>query len=336
MTTSNGNGRHLSALESIVGDSEPIRALREWIDAVARTTLSVLIEGPTGAGKELVAAALHAASGRRGAFVPCNVCAISDTMFEDAMFGHVRGAFTGAFSDVPGFLAEANGGTVFLDEVSGLPQTMQAKLLRAIETGVFRPVGAKRDTHSEFRLVAATNEPLQVLVDNGLFRPDFAHRVSAVRVTVPPLADRLDDLPLLVRHFLQHSGHGHVRVADDAIEVLRGHAWPGNVRELRHVIESSAIFSNGKLVGETVRMILSRRLQAAGSRIEMEALERRTIIEALERSDWNTETVSRELGMHRATLYRRMRKFGIARVTSPIRTDSQAFARIAANVSESS
>ena len=134
--------------QTIVGQSEPIRRLRAMIETVARTRLAVLIQGPTGAGKELVAAALHSESGRTGAFVPFNVCAISESMFEDALFGHVRGAFTGAHGDVPGFLREAHGGTVFLDEVSGLAPAMQAKLLRAIETGVFRPVGAKRDVHA--------------------------------------------------------------------------------------------------------------------------------------------------------------------------------------------
>src|SRR3712207_954230 len=130
---------------TIIGESTAVRRLRALIEVAAPTRLAVLIQGPTGAGKELVAAALHAASGRRGRFVPFNVCAIGETMFEDALFGHVRGAYTGALSDAPGFLLEADGGTAFLDEVSGLQPVLQAKLLRAIETGEFRPIGAKRD-----------------------------------------------------------------------------------------------------------------------------------------------------------------------------------------------
>jgi DNA-binding NtrC family response regulator len=302
--------------ETIVGDSEPIRRLRAMIEAVGRTGLAVLIQGPTGSGKELVAAAIHAQSGRRGGFVPFNVCAISESMFEDAIFGHVRGAFTGALNDMPGFLLEADRGTVFLDEVSGLAPALQAKLLRAIETGVFRPVGAKRDTRSDFRVVAATNERLERLVESGVFRADFAHRVGAVTVEVPPLLDRLDDIPLLVRHFLERVGSGHVQVGPDAIRALAGHDWPGNVRELKHVIEWAAAFSNGHLAAKTVHSALAQRLQLrSGSHVDADAIERQLLRAALDQHAWNTELAARQIGVHRATLYRRMKRVGLAPLT---------------------
>ena len=156
--------------EVLVGESGVIRRLRATIERIAPARISVLVEGPTGSGKELVAALLHRISGRSGALVAFNVCAIADTMFEDALFGHVRGAYTGAGTDNLGFLREAHAGTLFMDEISGLPNALQPKLLRALETGVFRPIGSSRDTKSDFRLVAASNEPVGHLVDVGRFR----------------------------------------------------------------------------------------------------------------------------------------------------------------------
>ena len=250
-------------------------------------------------------------SGRRGAFVPFNVCAISESMFEDALFGHVRGAFTGATNDMPGFLKESDGGTVFLDEVSGLMPALQAKLLRAIETGVFRPVGAKRDVQSDLRVVTATNERLEGLVDDGRLRGDFAHRIGAVTIAVPSLSERPDDIPVLVRHFLDRIGSGHVRVGDEALQVFASHDWPGNVRELKHVVEWTAAFSNGHLGAETVRAALAQRSSAGSRRMDADALARHGLRLALERSEWNTELVAKQLGVHRATLYRRMKRLGL-------------------------
>src|SRR3954470_19051267 len=195
---------------AIVGDSSAIQQLRALIATVAPTRLPVLVEGPTGSGKELVAAALHQASGRRGRLVAFNVCAIGDALFEDALFGHVRGAFTGAANDSAGFLREADAGTVFLDEISGLPWALQAKLLRAVETGEFRPVGAARDARSDFRVVAATNEHLDDLVECGRFRADLKHRIGGVVISVPTLAERVDDIPDLTRYFARRATGGYV------------------------------------------------------------------------------------------------------------------------------
>jgi DNA-binding NtrC family response regulator len=306
------NGDYRPTMNVMVGDSEPMQRLRAMIETVAPTRLPVLISGPTGAGKELVAAALHAQSGRRGTFVPFNVCAISDTMFEDALFGHVRGAFTGATNDTQGFLREADAGTVFLDEVSGLPPMLQAKLLRAIETGVFRPVGARRDVQSHFRVVAATNERLDRLVGEGRFRADFAHRIGAVTVHVPALVERLDDIPQLVRHFLDAIGSQHVRFGSEAVEALLDHTWPGNVRELKHVVEWSAAFSNGHLSAETLRAAVAQRSSmGSGNQADAEALERIEMRKLLERCGGDPDMVAQHLGVHRATLYRRLKRLGL-------------------------
>jgi DNA-binding NtrC family response regulator len=296
----------------IIGTSAPIRRLRELIERVGHTSLSVLIQGPSGSGKELVAAALHTASGRSGAFVPFNVCAISDAMFEDALFGHVRGAFTGALNDMPGFLREAHGGTVFLDEISGLPLSAQAKLLRAIETGVFRPVGAKRDTQSDFRVVAATNEAMDRLVDGGRFRGDLAHRLAGMVLIVPALVDRLDDLPELTAHFLGRLGVS-TRVDDESLRLLATHDWPGNVRELKHVVECAFAFSEGHFHPESVRAALSqRRSTTAAMSISALSAERLHLQRIMAQYDWDHAAAAEALGIHRATLYRRMRRLGVS------------------------
>jgi DNA-binding NtrC family response regulator len=297
-----------------VGESRPINALRELIARIAPTRLPVLIEGATGTGKELVAALLHQHSQRSGAFVPFNVCAIGETMFEDALFGHVRGAYTGALNESLGFLREANGGTAFFDEISGLPVGLQAKLLRAIETGVFRPIGATRDARSEFRVVAATNERLSGLVERGAFRADLRHRLSGVVLAVPSLADRIDDIPHLARHFARLTvteGTRH-EIDDTAICVLMETAWPGNIRELKQVVETAAVFSHSVIDADAVRRALTHR--SSDGRDPEAPHERRgrgDLVTVLREASWDVERAATQLGMHRATLYRRMKRLGI-------------------------
>jgi sigma-54 dependent transcriptional regulator, flagellar regulatory protein len=298
----------------IIGESAAIRRVRALIARVAPTGIPVLIQGPTGSGKELVAQALHLASGRSGPFVAFNVCAIADSMFEDAVFGHVRGAFTGATSDARGYLAEAHRGTVFLDEISGLPLQAQVKLLRAIETRMFRPVGAREDQRSDFRLVAAANETLDRLVDEGRFRSDLGFRLSGVIIEVPPLRERVEDIPVLVRHFTERMApRSHpVLFTVDAMDALRSHDWPGNVRELRHVIESAATLCGGDVLGREDVASVIRRRRAQPEVIE-DSFSRRRLIEVLEQCGWDANEAARRLGVHRVTVYRRMRRLGISR-----------------------
>ncbi|HKS04923.1 MAG TPA: sigma 54-interacting transcriptional regulator [Gemmatimonadaceae bacterium] len=294
------------SLNAIIGESAAIVALRETIRTIAPSKLSVLIEGPTGSGKELVAAALHAMSGRRGDYVAFNVCAISDSMFDDALFGHVRGAYTGALGDSPGFLREANGGTVFLDEIGVLHPTLQAKLLRALETGSFRPVGAKHDAISEFRVVSATNVSRAELVETGRLRADLGYRLAGALLRVPPLSERVEDIPLLVRSFLTRMG-----VADTidhvVLDLLVAHSWPGNVRELRNVIECAVAL--GGLDTRTVSQLIAQGKD--GTVLTALMARRQELRAALDANAWDPEATARALGVHRATIYRWINECGL-------------------------
>ena len=299
----------------IVGESLPIRDLRALIRRVAPTHLPVLIHGPTGTGKELVAQAIHVASGRSGRFVAFNVCAIPESMFEDTLFGHVRGAFTGATRDAVGYLAEANGGTVFLDEIGALPPTMQVKLLRVIETQEFRAVGASSNRRSDFRVVSATNESLGDRTSGGQFRVDLIYRLSAVRVQVPPLRDRVGDIPILARHFASRfAGRGskHAELSTGALQALQEYDWPGNVRELKSVVETTIALAEHTWIG---RDAIVERLSACnmvgachGARHE----ERDQLLALLREHRDDTAAVAACLGVDRATVYRRMQQLGVA------------------------
>jgi DNA-binding NtrC family response regulator len=297
----------------LIGDSLPMRRLRTLIGRVASSTLPVLIQGETGTGKELVARALHGQSARPGSMVALNVCALADTMFEAAIFGHVRGAFTGALHDAAGYLTEAHRGTLFLDEVSGLSIGNQLKLLRAVETKEFRPVGGRSDQRSDFRLVAASNETMSQLVEAGRFRRDLAHRLSGLRVVVPPLRDRLEDLPLLVEHFASsmiHPSHRDVPVAADAMSVLRAHSWPGNVRELRNVVQAAMALSAGSVQAGDVTALLLPESECSITRAWRPHHDQ-DLLASLDRCAWDVNEVARTLGVHRATIYRRLRRLGM-------------------------
>ncbi|HEX7937997.1 MAG TPA: sigma 54-interacting transcriptional regulator [Gemmatimonadaceae bacterium] len=321
----------------LLGDSAPMRRLRGQIARFAPSLLPVLIHGPTGSGKELVARSLHLQSGRSGAFVAFNVCAVSELMFEDAVFGHVKGAFTGAVAEKAGFLAEANGGTVFFDEIGGLAPASQSKLLRAIETRTFRPVGAGADRISDFRLVAASNEGLDSMVRDGRFRPDLFHRLAGVILDVPPLSARLEDVPALAKNFLSQLRLPMVQsFTASALQVLTEGAWPGNVRELKHTVERAAVLAgSGAIDREHVKESLTTPVADVAFGLSDE---RKVLLRALMESDWNTLRAARLLGVHRATVYRRMRQLGLTsrRMSQAIRADSHMFAGVDAHSRESS
>jgi DNA-binding NtrC family response regulator len=296
----------------LLGSSPSIRKVRALIERVAPTDLPVLIAGPTGAGKELVAKAIHARSGRTGKLVSFNVCAIAESMFEDALFGHIRGAFTGAIGSAPGYLREANSGTAFFDEIGGMAEAAQAKLLRAIETHEFRPVGALADVRSDFRLVAAANEDIWQLEHQGRFRADLAHRLSSFVIRVPPLCERSEDVPILALRFLREiTGDSEAMVSDDASRLLVRHSWPGNVRELRHVVRSAATLSGtGGLRADDIHEVLSW----MGPQIAhppKQTLANRRLLELLEQCTGDVDQVAQHLSVHRATIYRRLKKIGV-------------------------
>jgi DNA-binding NtrC family response regulator len=312
----------------LLGESPAIARVRAIVRQVAPSSLAVLIEGPTGSGKELVARAVHVTSARRGRIVPFNVCAIAEGMFEDALFGHVRGAFTGAVADAPGFLLEADCGTIFFDEISGLPLGSQAKLLRAIETKEFRPVGGRVDRRSEFRVVSATNESLCVAAADRRFREDLLFRLRGVLIEIPALGDRREDIPILARHFLSEtqSSVGHaVALAEDAIELLCARDWPGNVRELRQVLESAAALSTKELItrAELVRCGALRHASPATWLMKRDSFATRRLLQLLEDVEWNIDVAAARLGVHRATVYRRLARIG----ETPRRSETGRIAR---------
>lgn len=296
--------------EFIIGESPTIQRLREEILRLAPSTARVLIHGPTGSGKELVAQALHRASGRPGRLVAVNVCAIPDTMFESTLFGHVRGAFTGATGDAAGLLTEAHRGTLFLDEISSLRTPEQAKLLRAVETGEFRRVGATKDQFSDFRVISATNEDLVRMVEADLFRADLHFRLRGAHLNVPSLARRREDIGPLIRHFVRQFDR-QVMIEDDALEVMAHYHWPGNVRELRQVVETAGLMAAGGIV---TRDLLVRLLGAAFRPVADDSVKdqsRQELKDVLVSCRWDTALAAEILGVHRVTVYRRMHRWGI-------------------------
>lgn len=295
----------------IIGDSPVMRALRARIRQFAPLELPVAILGPTGTGKELVAQALHACSGRRGAFVAANACAITESVFESTVFGHRRGAFTGAIADSAGLLAEAHGGTCFLDEVSGLPLMLQAKLLRAVETGRYRPVGARADAVSSARIVCASNDDLDGLVSAGRFRADLWFRLGAIVVRTPPLAARLQDLPQLLAHWSGDRFDPGDPAANEVLRLISTHAWPGNLRQLRHVVTLALACQDGPLTGHSFREALDGGLRCSRASVASDG-EREQLLRLLDVHRWKVSAAAAACGRHEATLYRRLKQYGIA------------------------
>jgi DNA-binding NtrC family response regulator len=299
--------------EVLIGDSPVMQELRSSIRRYAPSPLPVLILGPRGAGKELVAQALHEESGRPGALVAFNTCAIADSMFEDALFGHRRGAFTGATSDTNGYLVEADRGTVFFDEVSGINETNQRKLLRAVETRRFRPIGARMDRTSDFRLVTATNDDVFAMVREGRFRADLADRLGVLIMQIPSLRRRMSDVPALAAHFLALAGgHGPHQFTPAALATLVAHEWPGNVRELRHTVERAVLLSGDGLLDRR-DMLQALAPHGASDGEAKTSFKRRRMIDIMDRAEWDVDRAATLLAVDRTTVYRRLKRLGIVR-----------------------
>jgi formate hydrogenlyase transcriptional activator len=316
--------------EEIIGRSHALgRVLRE-IETVAPTDSTVLILGETGSGKELVARAIHQASTRRErAFVKMNCAAIPSGLLESELFGHEKGAFTGAISQRIGRFELANRGTVFLDEIGEIPLELQPKLLRVLQEREFERLGSPRTLRTDARLIAATNRDLATLADEQKFRPDLFYRLNVFPITVPALRERREDIPMLVRHFAQQFARRMKKnieqIPTDAMDALTRYDWPGNIRELQNLIERAVILSPGPTLEVPIAALSSRRATAANgggattaaARAEtLEDADRRHIIAALERTNWviaGPGGAATQLGMKRSTLQFRMRKLGIAR-----------------------
>ncbi|MBW3630128.1 MAG: sigma-54 dependent transcriptional regulator [Gemmatimonadetes bacterium] len=311
------HGRHL---EGIVAASGPMRRLFERVARVATSPAPVLITGETGTGKDLIARAVHHASGR-GALVTVNSGAIPEHLMESELFGHVKGAFTGADHDRSGLFQAADGGTLFLDEIGELPLALQPKLLRAIETGEVRRVGGVASELLDVRIIAATHRELGRAVQEGTFREDLYWRINVLHLEVPPLRERPGDIPLLVDHVLSRArqrGALDVRVSAPALSALVKYSWPGNVRQLRGVLERASTFCEGAEVcvddlppelrraGETVEHVRS----AAERELTLAELEREYVLEVLRRTGGQKSRAADWLGIPRRTLYRRLEEYG--------------------------
>jgi formate hydrogenlyase transcriptional activator len=307
--------------EEIIGESPALKALLQQLQTVAPTDSTVLIEGETGTGKELIARAIHNLSLRRDrTFVKINCAAIPAGLLESELFGHERGAFTGAIAQKLGRFELADHGTLFLDEVGDIPLELQPKLLRVLQEQEFERLGNPRTRKVDVRVVAATNRDLARLVQEGLFRPDLFYRVNIFPLVVPPLRERREDIPALVRYFAQKYARRMNRrvetVPADTLSALERYRWPGNVRELENLIERAVILSPAQVLRVPLAELKNTRDGAATEFATLAEADREHILHALEESDWvlgGPEGAAARLGMKRTTLQSRMQKLRIAR-----------------------
>lgn len=308
------------AFERIVGRSQALQLVLREVEVVAPTDSSVLIQGETGTGKELIAQAIHNRSGRRDQpFVKVNCAAIPSGLLESELFGHEKGAFTGAIMRKPGRFELADKGTLFLDEVGDIPLDLQAKLLRVLQEHEFERLGSTRTQQVDVRVIAATHRDLNQMVEDGTFRSDLFYRLHVFPLTVPPLRDRREDIPLMVRHFVEkfskRMDREIERIPARSLQALTDHPWPGNVRELQNVIERAVILSPGPSLRVPLQELKQQTRQSGQSNLStLEDMEREHIVRALKESNWVTggpNGAAVRLGMKRTTLAYRIRKLGI-------------------------
>ncbi len=308
---------HRYDYSAIIGQSDPMRRVFDLLDRLTASEVTVLVQGESGTGKELVARAIHFNGPRREApFVTINCGALPDTLLESELFGHVRGAFTGAVEDKDGLFVSARGGTLFLDEVGEMSEAMQVKLLRVLQERRVRPLGRSHEVPVDVRVLAATNRDLAVEARAGRFREDLYYRLAVVDVRMPPLRERMDDLPLLVAHLrdtiADEIGAESKPVSPGAMRRLASHDWPGNVRELRNVLARAFVLAEGTI--EPSDIDLERRGPARPrTRKERDVEERARLERALEEHGWRVVDVARSLGIPRSTLYRRLKRHGLRR-----------------------
>jgi formate hydrogenlyase transcriptional activator len=307
--------------DEIVGSGPALRGVLQQIETAAPTDSSILIQGETGTGKELVARAIHRLSSRANAtFVKLNCAAIPAGLIESELLGHEKGAFTGAVGLRIGRFELAHRGTLFLDEIGELPLEMQPKLLRVLQDGQFERLGGNRTIQSDFRLVAATNRDLRAMVAQQQFRADLFYRVNVFPITLPALSERREDIPTLVRYFVQEFSTRMRKniesIPAEVMETLVNYSWPGNIRELRNIIERSVILTSGKRLTIPKDDLHESRPAAANPVLTMDDAERRHILDALDASNWvvgGPSGAAAMLGMKRSTLQSRMQKLGIMR-----------------------
>lgn len=311
------------AFEGIPSVNPIMQAMYQVLRRVSPTTINVLIEGESGAGKELLARAIHLNSPRRNApFIPINCAGLSETLLESELFGHVKGAFTGAASDRKGLFEVADKGTLFLDEIGDMPLPMQAKLLRVLEDGVIVPVGSTTRVKVDVRVISATNHDLIRLIEEKKFRQDLYFRIKGVSVSVLPLRSRREDIPVLAASFLEETcdqlGLPQLSISEAAMAALVSYDWPGNVRQLRNVIRTMAVMCEGDTIDINdipAEIRTMRRLAGAAqnttSDMSLGDLERNAIAETLQKVNGNREKAAKILGIGERTLYRKIKEYNL-------------------------
>ena len=304
----------------IIGQSSSMQKIFQTIDRVARTDANVLLLGENGTGKELVARAIHRNSSRKSeSFVGVDLGSITETLFESELYGHKKGAFTDAKEDRAGRFELANNGTLFLDEIGNLSMPLQAKLLTVLQNRKVSRVGANKDTAINIRLICATNMPLYDMVKENRFRQDLLYRINTIEVEIPPLRDRLEDIPLLAIHFLKHYATKYEKsvskISEGAMNRMHKHAWPGNIRELQHSIERAVILSNTNVLQPEDFNFTPVAAKEDGhlslEQYNLEDVEKLLIRKVLKKYNGNITQAASELGLTRSSLYRRLEKYGL-------------------------
>jgi PAS domain S-box-containing protein len=306
------------ALDDIISVNPRMHDLIMLLPDVAGSECNVLIRGPSGSGKELFAQVIHNLSPRRyGPYIRINCAALPASLLESELFGYEKGAFTDAKRDKPGQFGLANGGTLLLDEISEMDVSLQVKLLRVLNNGEYRPLGSSKTLHTDARIIAATNANMETIINDGRFRQDLYYRINVVRLDIPPLYERPEDIPLLVNHFLRYfrkkSRKPIKRISPEALAVLRRHSFPGNVRELENAVEHAFVMCHDSEIGvEHLPPHINAQTVAGQTAVSFRTDERESIVEALRRYRGNRTKAAVELGMHRSTLWRKMKTLGIS------------------------